>query len=405
MADKYYSQIEELSLPSRNYVLVIPAWYPTWQDPFTGDFNERHVKAAGIYKSQVVLYVVKDQTGALKKIETRYRQATDNIVEITVIYPQKNFKWFDTIYSNLIYITLLFTYSKLIKHKWGLPSLIHSYIIIRGGLGGLLLSKKWKIPFILSENWTIYYPEDPGYLLKRNAVFKWTARRVLKNLDKLLPVTENLKECVFKVSGRIPSRVIPNVVDIGLFYLRENNNRKDEFGFVHVSNMNYQKNPEGLLRAFKKFHDLNEATCLYMIGPHTDQLPEYAREIGLDENAVRFTGPVSYKHVAEILSMSKALVLFSRYENLPCVILEALCCGLPVISTAVGGITEVVNATNGLLVQSEDEKELTEAFCKMYTTYGNYDRIQISRKASDLFSYRRIGGLIDEIYEELKTTN
>ncbi|WP_018616712.1 glycosyltransferase family 4 protein [Segetibacter koreensis] len=402
MAEKYYSEIKDVHLSSNNYILVVPGWYPTWQDVFTGDFNQRHVKAAGQYMPQVVLYIVKDQSQTLTGIETRYKQLTENIVEITVMYPAKRNKWIDTIYSNLSYLKLLYAYAEIIKSRWGIPRLIHSYIVIRGGVGGFLLSKKWKIPFILSENWTIYYPEDPAYLGNRNVIFRWLVKLVFKNVKRFLPVTDNLKKQVYSLVKPIPSTVIPNAVDTDVFYYDKELVQENTFRFVHVSTMVYQKNPLALLRAFKKFTELFSGGCLYMVGPYPQDVLTYARSIGLDENAVRFTGAVSYPEVAEMLTLSQVLVLFSRYENLPCVILEALCCGLPVISTNVGGISEVIDTNNGILVNNEDEQQLTDAFTSIFTTYKNYDREKIALTAASLFAYKTVGNSINTVYQAVK---
>lgn len=401
MAERYYQQIEEVHLPPGKYVLVLPGWYPTWQDPFTGDFNQRHVRAAGIHMPQVVLYISKDQAQKLTKTETIYNQLTENIIEIIVIYPQKNDKWFDTVYSNLIYLRLLYYYAHIIKKKWGKPLLIHSYIVIRGGLGGMLLGNKWKIPFILSEHWTIYYPEDPGYLPKRNLLFRWTVKKVFKKAKLFLPVTKSLQQQVYTLLKPVPSVIIPNVVETKFFYYKADCTKENVFRFVHISTMVEQKNPKGLLRGFKKFKETHDGSCLWMVGPYPQEILEYAASINLYNDAVHFTGPISYSGVAEILRLSQALVLFSRYENLPCVILESLCCGVPVISTKVGGISEVIDIHNGILINSEDEEQLTAAFIKMFTLYKNYDRKSIADFATNLFSYHAVGSLFDSVYSTL----
>jgi hypothetical protein len=94
------------------------------------------------------------------------------LIEIIVIYPARKQKVYDVLYSNWMYVFLLFKYGRKIKKQWGRPALLHSYIVIRGGLGGMLLGRRWKLPVILSEHWTIYYPEDPGFLLNRNYLFR-----------------------------------------------------------------------------------------------------------------------------------------------------------------------------------------------------------------------------------------
>lgn len=403
MAEEYYSEINNVQLFSKDYVLVVPGWYPTWQDQFTGDFNQRQVKAAAIYMPQVVLYIVKDQTQTLTNVETRYKQPAKNVVEITVMYPAKREKWFDAVYSNLMYVRLLFTYADIIKKRWGKPLLLHSYIVIRGGLGGMLLAKKWKIPFILSEHWSIYYPEDPGFLLERNFIFRTMVKIIFRNVKRFLPVTDKLKKQVYTLVKPIPATIIPNVVETEFFFYKEDFAEETQFRFVHVSNMVYPKNPEGLLRGFKKFIELQPGSILWMVGAYSKELLKYARETGLDENMVHFTGEVSYRQVAEILKVSHVLVLFSRYESLPCVILEALCCGVPVISTSVGGIPEVINAGNGILVDTENEQQLTDAFTDMFNNYKSYDREKMSSAATSLYSYKAIGKLINDVYREILT--
>ena len=96
---------------------------------------------------------------------------------------------------------------------------------------------------------------------------------------------------------------------------------------------------------------------------------------------------------------SDFLVMFSRYENLPCVILEALCCGLPVISTDVGGISEIINNSNGILIESEDKTALSNALEYMLDHLTQYDRKHIADNATKKYNYKSVGQAINKIYE------
>lgn len=402
MASIDYTSLDELSLPKGGYVLALPGWYPTWLDPLPGDFNQRHIKAAALQTPQVVLYIGKDLTGTLTSTQVKYTQLTANVVEIRVVYPESKIKWWDFIQSNSYFFLLLFKYSNLIKKKWGKPLLLHSYIVMRGGFAGWILSKRWKLPFILTENWTIYYVADPGYLQNRNFLFRWIVKKVFENVNRFLPVTYDLQMQVNKLLRRdVPSVVIPNVVEAGTFFLKPRLTTKNPFHFIHVSTMTWQKNPEGLLRAFKKFHAEHPSTCLWMVGPYPVDVFEYARSLQLSEGSVRFIGTVLYTEVAGLLQSSDVLVLFSRYENLPCVILEALCCGLPVIATTAGGIKEVIEESNGILIDSENEHQLYKAFCKMYIQYKMYDPEKIAKNANGKFSYEAVGEEINSVYRGL----
>jgi glycosyltransferase involved in cell wall biosynthesis len=303
-----------------------------------------------------------------------------------------------------MYVFLLFKYGRKIKKQWGKPALLHSYIVIRGGLGGMLLGRRWKLPVILSEHWTIYYPEDPGFLLNRNYLFRSVVKRVFSRVHYFLPVTESLKQQVIKLFGDVPSIIVPNVVDTDVFCYRPQKPPNDSFRFIHISTMTYQKNPEGLLRSFKKFNERNPSSCLWMVGPYPYDVLKYARTIGLNASLVYFTGPVKYEEVALLLNQSNAFVLFSRYENLPCVVLEALCCGLPAISTAVGGLAEVIDIENGILLENENEEQLADALQQVFINYSNYNRENISAKATGQYNFQQVGKLINDVYNTIANT-
>lgn len=402
MAKIDYSTIAGVHFPYEAYVLVLPGWYPTWLDGYTGDFNQRHVKAAGLDTPQVVLYIGKDPVGELTSVEMRCNQLTKTIIEIIVLYPAKANKWFDTAQSNITFFILLNKFTRLIKRKWGKPLLIHSYIVMRGGLAGWWIARTWQLPLVLTENWTIYYPADPGYLLSRNVIFRRLVKMVFDRIDHFLPVTNSLAAQVHSLIKPVTFSVVPNVVDTRLFfYSKRNMIAAERFTFIHVSALGYQKNPFGLLAAFKQFQQINAECNLLLVGPFSVEVAAFAQSQNFIADTVRFTGPVDYNEVAVLLRKSNALVLFSRYENLPCVILEALCCGLPVISTDVGGVCEVINKNNGILVDNENVQGLIGALVEMYTHRHQYDVGKIAEEAAALYSFDSVGKQITRVYEKV----
>ena len=100
------------------------------------------------------------------------------------------------------------------------------------------------------------------------------------------------------------------------------------------------------------------------------------------------------------MQQAHVMVLFSKHENFPCVVVEALCCGLPVVSSDVAGVKEAVNSSNGILVKSGDEKQLLEGVIKIRETYSDYDTLQISIGAASKFNCQVIG---DKFYKLYKT--
>ena len=76
-------------------------------------------------------------------------------------------------------------------------------------------------------------------------------------------------------------------------------------------------------------------------------------------------GEKSLEEVASLMGESHAFLLFSHYENLPCVILEAFSCGIPVVSSDTGGIREHLDPSRGILVTNGAEDELERALLQM----------------------------------------
>jgi glycosyltransferase involved in cell wall biosynthesis len=166
--------------------------------------------------------------------------------------------------------------------------------------------------------------------------------------------------------------------------------------------MNFQKNPEGILRAFGQLLLYTTNVELVMAGPADPSLMLLAEQLKIQEH-IRWTGAIAYSDVALEVQHASCMVMFSRYENLPCAILEALCCGLPVIATVTGGVPEIINKDNGLLVQPENERELLQAMLSMIEKNSSYDRSLIAKKATARFSYSVVGKQIEDLYQNVST--
>ena len=97
----------------------------------------------------------------------------------------------------------------------------------------------------------------------------------------------------------------------------------------------------------------------------------------------------------------KALILFSNFENFPCVIPEAWMSGIPVIATNVNGIPEYLNEENGILVEPKNEKMLLEAMNKILAKQVTFDKNKMREFAIKHFSYSAVGKKYNEIYSKV----
>ena len=129
--------------------------------------------------------------------------------------------------------------------------------------------------------------------------------------------------------------------------------------FVFVGRLTEQKALPVLLEAVARV----EGARLELVGdgPERARLEELAGELGLD-GRVQFAGALARDEVLAHLAGARAAVLSSAWENLPHAAVEALSVGTPVVSTAVGGVPEVVHdGENGLLVPPGDVAALASA--------------------------------------------
>ncbi|HEX4680561.1 MAG TPA: glycosyltransferase family 4 protein [Gaiellaceae bacterium] len=150
--------------------------------------------------------------------------------------------------------------------------------------------------------------------------------------------------------------------------------------FVFVGRLAEQKALPVALAALREVPDAR--LLLIGDGPERESLERRTHELGLDDR-VRFLGSVSRDEVLRYLAGARAAVLSSAWENLPHAAVEALSVGTPVVSTAVGGVPEVVrDGENGLLVPAGDVPALATALRRMLDDDALRDRLAAGAQPS-----------------------
>ena len=169
-----------------------------------------------------------------------------------------------------------------------------------------------------------------------------------------------------------------------------------------VTRLCAQKDPETLLRAARLLAELRPDARLVVIGdgPLRPQVERRIDELGLRSH-VTLLGRQS--DVAALLPAFDAFVLSSRWEGLPRVILEAMAVGVPVVSTDVGGIAEVVeDQVSGLLVPAGDHVALGNALFRVLREPGLGSRLAEAASTSlDEFDVGRMVERLEELYAGL----
>lgn len=204
----------------------------------------------------------------------------------------------------------------------------------------------------------------------------------------------------FKDIGCKNIEVIPNGINLEKFgnLNREENRKKlglkDEFVIMTVARLEKVKGMEYLIGAVKDFK-------LLIIGDGSERknLENLVKNLHL-EDKVKFLGQISNEMMPEMLVVADCFVLPSVKEGFGIVILEAMAVGVPVIGTRVGGILDIIeDGKNGILVEPEDSKGISNAVLKIYS-HPELAKLLIENARSGLNNYdwNDIAEKVNKIY-------
>jgi len=354
-------------------------------------------KAAAKHNRVSVIHVCSDETltSNLELVESN-----DDLIYTITAYYQK-------VKSKLPFISQWLKMKRLMKayevaylhliEKKGIAQLIQLNVAMPAGIGVLNLSKKYHIPFVLNENWSGYTMEDGNY---KGILLKYFTQKIVAQAKKIMPTSLYLQEAMLAHGLKGDYEVVPNVVDVHRFFpkLAPSDGR---LKLVHISSLiEREKNVSGILRAFQQALKQNSNMELVIIGEGDNklELKALAELLGILANT-KFMGRVVGDELIQTLQVSNALIMFSHYETFCLVIIEALACGKPVITSNAGAIPSYMNDKLGLMVEKKNEDQLCEAILKLSANSNQFDA-QYLRAFAEKYSYERVGQQLDEIYKQ-----
>ncbi len=378
----------------RKHIVFLARWYPHRYDPMFGLFVQRHAEAAALFNDITVVYChacerLQDyKTTRLQANKFEIVRTNENNVDTIRVYYKKP--------KNKILSLIRFYRANMKALKLcGKPDMIHVHILTRLGIIAWIQKKLHKTPYIITEHWSRYLPgNDFGGFLR-----KMFTKIVVRNAETVTTVTENLAIAMKNHGLKNDNYVVlPNVVNLDMFHISKRNNNPCKI--IHISCFeDKSKNISGLLESLKIIEEKGIDFQCTLIGEGMDLelMKEKAQNLQLI-NKVSFTGLLQGQELADELSSGDFLVLSSNYENMPVVILEALASGLPVVSTNVGGIKEMIDDTKSILVEPRNKEALAEAMIKMIETHKNYDANYLRNSVIEKYGYESVGRFLDSIY-------
>ncbi len=381
-------------MTNRN-ILFLSAWYPNRYDAMDGLFVRKHAEAASRHANVAVLFL--KEAPENKKIEIEENDF-GNVHEFFIYYPSFPNSCIHKIKKTISWIYAYRIGYKHVLGKWGRPDLIHANILTRTGIIACFINKMTGIPFVITEHWSRYFPENFGF---NGHLRKLTTHWVIKNASAVLPISDMLKNAMQRC-GILSNRykVIYNVVD-DFFFQKEIAAAHDKKMLLHVSCF-YEpaKNVKGILRAISSLKEKRMDFELVIIGTGVDfqSAYDYAGKLDLLD-CITFVGEKSPQEVAQWMHRCDAFVMFSNFETACVTIMESLACGKPVVTTPVGIVETDIHTNNGVITPCGDERQLTQNLDWMLDHYLDYDGKAISSEAYKRYSYETISLKLAAIYD------
>lgn len=382
-------------------VLWLASWYPNKLSPFDGDFLQRHARAVSLFCAVHVIYIVKDETGNITKDEKTEITANGNLTEQIIYYssPKTGLKILDRFLSHRKYRQL---YQRAISdhvEKNGKPDLCHVQIAMRAGLGALWMKKKWNIPFLVSEQWTGYLDAVDFGINNYSVIQKKWFRQILQQADAVTVVSDHLGKAIRQHFPSVNYQVIPNVVDTDIFFPVPKQ-PTDFVKFIHISNMNYQKNTEAILAALHVLKD-EVLFSMQLYGTSNPALQQLISSLQLGDK-VMMMGEVPQPQLAKAIQQSDALILYSRYETFGCVLIEANACGVPVIVSDIDVFHELIKENeNGMFAKENDPAALAEKIKAFIQQKDSFDQHAIAETTAGKYNFKKVGRQFIDLYAEL----
>jgi len=278
---------------------------------------------------------------------------------------------------------------------FGKPDVLWAHFTYMGGYASYLLSKKYKIPYIVTEHSSALLKSDYPYQNRK------MLKTVVESANTFICVSESLKSAVIKWTGtKKDLPVIPDPIDHRFSYHERIEN--PFFVFFSAGNLVDSKRFDLLIHAFCDAFEINDSVILRIAGDgvNFNELQDLIEKNHRQEQ-IRLCGRLSRDEMFDEYVNCDVFVLPSRYETFGIVYREAMAVGRPVISTKNGGIEDGWQPCFGELVDVDNEKALAQALKLLRNNLELYDGKMISQLCLKYCSSKSFNDMIMPILKTI----
>ena len=384
-----------------NAVLVAAGWWPGILHPSDGIFVKEHVLAVSRSRPGAVIHLIFTRS-PFAPFRIRFTEAVeDGIVVLTgrLTAPIRRFG----IHDLLVRMAYRRAIAQLSDRFAFSVVHIHVHTPMTENLLPIARENGW--PVVVTEHSTFYHSGIVGRSEAERVNFQRNVRRWYADpcIKAVLPVSHDLGKTLHEGYG-VPMdkiTVVPNI-SAPCFKPRAVQ-APPPFRIVLAAYWAGNKDPGLFISALDLLPaEWKTRTRIDWVGDgellqraQTECAPYVAQGI------MHFHGRLTKPQLAVLLAEAHLLVHPTKAENLPCIIIESLCCGTPVLSNAVNGVPELVDRHNGVLCPPGDPQAFATALQEIMQHHARFDRASIAAHAEQRFSSANVARRIVDVYDSI----
>ncbi|SFF34126.1 glycosyltransferase [Thermoflexibacter ruber] len=400
-------------------ILVLSPWYPSLANPVQGifvqeqsalmteDFDVRVLVGKPIYISRFDFLLQKIKTKYLKqnlpsKISP-YPIAPPAAYEATYFYSPDLEAHHNLYLMEECFKTALNYWIE--KENWK-PDLIHAHVTNPSGIVASVLQQSFDIPFIITEHTSTFLLHEYSYYLSNRIIHN------LLNANAVLVVSNHQKHLLLIHKIYRPIDVVGNLVDESHFFIKNQISEKSKFVILNTVRPSFEKDLKTFLYSVNELikaghEDIKVEIILSRSREDTIQFEDYekiCKDLGIAQFC-HFHYIIPREEIVSFYQNCDVFVSSSIVESFGVAVCEALMCGKPIVSTANGGVEDMVNQENGIIVPLQDYQAMAEAILKIKNKEIVFDPQKIRESVVGKYGKEAFKNRLSKIYIDLVNLN